>query len=76
MVVASLVVEATPGKIRSAAEEMASVHGITVHNYEGCRIIVTAQMPDGCSIESISEPLLRIDGVVDVTLIYLEEFDS
>ena len=76
MVVSSWVVEATPGKVRSAACEIRNVPGVSVHNYEGYKIIVTIEAESFTKAQRIAMSLLDVNGVFDVNLIYADSEDD
>lgn len=70
MVISSLVVETTPGKVRSAAEALAKIEGVEVHNFEGYKIVVTIETETVDDSHEIASGFMNIEGVTGVNLIY------
>jgi len=70
MVISSLVVEATPGKIHAVADELAKIPGVEVHNHEGYKIVVTIEAETVDDSHDIASGFVDIDGVIGVNLIY------
>ena len=70
MVTASLVVETTPGKIRSAGQEISAIPGVTVHNFEGYRIILTVRVGADSEFHDVMATIENVDGVVETSVIY------
>ena len=76
MVISSLVVEAMPGKIHAAADELARIHGVEVHNHEGYKIVVTIEAETVDESHDIASGFINIDGVTGVNLIYVNFEDD
>lgn len=70
MVISSLVVEATPGKIHAAADALEEIPGVEVHNREGYKIVVTIEAETVGESHDIASSFIAIDGVTGASLIY------
>lgn len=70
MVISSLVVETLREHTQSAAEQLADMSGVEVHEINDFKIVVTIEAP---SIESSYERasgFIKIEGVTGVHLVY------
>ena len=69
MVISSLVVETTPGKVHTVAEELAKIPGVEVHNDSGYKIVVTLETETTRQSHDIAAGFISISGVSNVNLI-------
>ena len=76
MVISSLVVETTPGKVHTVAEELAKIPGVEVHNDEGYKIVVTLETETTRQSHDIAAGFINIPGVSNVNLIYVNFEDD
>jgi len=76
MVISSLVVETTPGKVNTAASEIARIPGVEVHNDEGYKIVVTIEADTVDASKSVADGFLNVDGVTAINLIYVNFEDD
>ncbi len=76
MVISSLVVETTPGKVHAVAEELAKIPGVEVHNDEGYKIVVTIETETTRQSHDVAAGFIGIPGVSNVNLIYVNFEDD
>lgn len=76
MVISSLVVEAAPDKLDSAAKELAAIPGVEVHGVQDYKIVVTLEAETSVESHDIAATFMDIDGVFGVNLIYFNFEDD
>jgi len=70
MVISSLVVETTPGKLKEVSEALKEFEGVEVHNEEGYKIVITIEAESIDASYEIATAISQIPKVTAVNLIY------
>ena len=70
MVISSLVVETLRDCTQSAAEQLAAMDGVEVHEVNDFKIVVTIEAPSVDSSYERASGFIEVEGVTGVHLIY------
>ena len=70
MVISSLVVETLRDRTQSAAEHLAAMDGVEVHEINDFKIVVTIEAPSVDSSYERASSFIEVEGVTGVHLIY------
>lgn len=70
MVISSLVVETLREHTQSAAEQLAALEGVEVHEVNDFKIVVTIEAPSVDSSYERAGSFIQVEGVTGVHLIY------
>ena len=70
MVISSLVVETLRDCTQSAAEQLAAMDGVEVHEINDFKIVVTIEAPSVDSSYERASNFIEVEGVTGVHLIY------
>ena len=70
MVISSLVVETLREHTQSAAEQLAALEGVEVHEVNDFKIVVTIEAPSVDSSYERPSSFIEVEGVTGVHLIY------
>ena len=70
MVISSLVVETLRDRTQSAAEQLAAMDGVEVHEINDFKIVVTIEAPSVDSSDERASSFIEVEGVTGVHLIY------
>ena len=70
MVISSLVVETLRDRTQSAAEQLAAMDGVEVHEINDFKIVVTIEAPSVDSSYERASSFITIEGVTGVHLVY------
>ena len=70
VVISSLVVETAPGCAEAAAEALAALPGVEVHERQGHKLVVTIEAPSVQASHERASSFIQVEGVTGVYLVY------
>ena len=70
VVISSLVVETAPGTTQEAADALALIRYVEVHEINGPRIVVTIEAPTLDASHATASSFLDVPGVLNINLVY------
>ena len=70
VVSSSLVVETAPGCAEAAAEALAALPGVEVHERQGHKLVVTIEAPSVQASHERASSFIQVEGVTGVNLVY------
>lgn len=70
VVISSLVVETAPGCAEAAAEALAVLPGVEVHERQGHKLVVTIEAPSVQASHERASSFIQVEGVTGVNLVY------
>ncbi len=70
VVISSLVVETAPGCAEAAAEALAALSGVEVHERQGHKLVVTIEAPSVQASHERASSFIQVEGVTGVNLVY------
>lgn len=76
MVISSLVVTTLTGETEAVAEALAKIDGVEVHETNGLKLVVTIEAETVDASGRIANSFNKIDGVLNVALIYVNFEDD
>ena len=76
MVISSLVIETLPDFTESAAEALAAMEGVEVHETNEYKLVVTIEAESTDASHAIASSFIQVEGVIGVNLIYFNFEDE
>ena len=70
VVISSLVGETAPGCAEAAAEALAALPGVEVHERQGHKLVVTIEAPSVQASHERASSFIQVEGVTGVNLVY------
>ena len=70
VVISSLVVETAPACAEAAAEALAALPGVEVHERQGHKLVVTIEAPSVQASHERASSFIQVEGVTGVNLVY------
>ncbi len=70
VVISSLVVETAPGCAEAAAEALAALPGVEVHEHQGHKLVVTIEAATVEASHGRASSFIQVEGVTGVSLVY------